>query len=55
VVVRALIVWCALLVLAIELLADYNVAAGRIWVLVLVTTMLAPLLTAYMRQLPGVQ
>jgi hypothetical protein len=30
-----------------RLLADYNVFRGRIWVLVVVTTALAPLLTAY--------
>ena len=28
-----------------ELLADYNVAAGRIWLLVLLTTLIAPALT----------
>ena len=38
-----------------ELLADYDILAGRIWVLVLVTTMLAPLLTAYTRHLGGVR
>jgi hypothetical protein len=30
-----------------ELLADYDILSGRIWVLVLVTTLLAPPLTAY--------
>ena len=34
-----------------ELLADYDVLSGRIWVLVLLTTTLAPLLTANMRHL----
>jgi hypothetical protein len=34
-----------------RLLADYNILRGRIWVLVLVTTTLAPLLTAYTRGL----
>ena len=29
-----------------KLLADYNVLAGRVWILVLVTTVFAPLLTA---------
>lgn len=29
-----------------QLLADYNVLAGRVWILVLVTTVFAPLLTA---------
>lgn len=33
------------------LLADYNVRAGRIWMLVLLTTALAPLLTARARLL----
>lgn len=31
------------------LLADYNIAAGRIWVLVLLTTFLAPLIAAQLR------
>ena len=34
-----------------ELLADYDILSGRIWVLVLVTTMLAPVLAAYTRHL----
>ena len=34
-----------------ELLADYNVVRGRIWVLVLVTTALAPLAAARVRGL----
>lgn len=34
-----------------ELLADYNVLAGRIWVIVLITTLLAPWLTASGRRL----
>lgn len=34
-----------------ELLADYNIAAGRIWVLVLLTTFLAPLLVARFRRI----
>ena len=33
-----------------ELLADYNIAAGRIWVLVLLTTFLAPLIVACVRK-----
>ena len=33
-----------------ELLADYNVAAGRIWVLVLLTTFLAPLIVVRLRR-----
>ena len=32
-----------------QLLADYNVMRGRIWVLVLVTTVTAPALAAYAR------
>jgi hypothetical protein len=32
-----------------ELLADYNLLAGRMWVLVLITTLLAPLLAARSR------
>jgi uncharacterized protein YneF (UPF0154 family) len=38
-----------------ELLADYDILAGRIWVSVLVTTTLAPLFTAYTRHLGGVR
>ena len=38
-----------------ELLADYDVLSGRIWVLVLVTTTLAPLLTASMRHVVDVR
>ena len=34
-----------------ELLADYNVFRGRIWVLVLVTTAIAPWLAAHSRRL----
>ena len=34
-----------------QLLADYNIVRGRIWVLVLVTTAVAPLLAAYARGL----
>lgn len=34
-----------------ELLADYNIARGRIWVLVLLTTFLAPPLVARARSL----
>ena len=34
-----------------ELLADYDVLSGRMWVIVLVTTTLAPLFTANMRHL----
>ncbi len=33
-----------------ELLADYNVTAGRIWFLVLLATSLAPLLTGHLRK-----
>jgi hypothetical protein len=36
-----------------ELLADYDVRRGKIWVLVLVVTLLAPLWTARMRGLTG--
>lgn len=36
-----------------RLLADYNVLRGRIWLLVLVTTGVAPLLSARARALPG--
>jgi hypothetical protein len=32
-----------------ELLADYNIVAGRVWILVLVTTLGAPLLTSRAR------
>jgi len=32
------------------LLADYNIAAGRIWVLVLLTTFLAPLIVVRLRR-----
>ena len=38
-----------------ELLADYDVLSGRMWVLVLVTTTLAPLLTANMRHVVDVR
>jgi hypothetical protein len=34
---RALLAWCGLL-------ADFNVAAGRLWVLVLASTLLTPVL-----------
>jgi len=34
------------------LLADYNVTRGRIWVLVLVTTLLAPVLVQVLRRPP---
>jgi hypothetical protein len=34
-----------------QLLADYNIFRGRIWVLVPVTTAIAPALAAYLRQL----
>lgn len=34
------------------LLADYNVARGRIWILVLVTTLLAPVLVRAWRRAP---
>ena len=33
-----------------ELMADYNVAAGRIWILVLLTTLFAPLLMGRARK-----
>ena len=36
-----------------DLLADYDVRRGRIWVVVLVVTLLAPLLTARVRGLVG--
>jgi hypothetical protein len=36
-----------------KLLADYNVLRGRIWVLVLVATVLAPLVAAYGRLFPS--
>jgi hypothetical protein len=36
-----------------RLTADYNVLAGRVWVLVLVTTALAPLLTFVARRGPA--
>lgn len=35
------------------LLADYNLFAGRIWILVLITTACAPLVTAWGRHLVG--
>jgi hypothetical protein len=38
-----------------ELLADYDILSGRMWILVLVTTTLAPLLTANMRHLVDVR
>jgi hypothetical protein len=61
---RALAVWL-LLTVAFEflaghylfghawdrLLADYNLAGGRIWVLVLATTMFAPLAARWLRRL----
>ena len=34
-----------------ELLADYNIAGGRIWILVLLTTLLAPLIVARLRRI----
>ena len=34
-----------------ELLADYNIAKGRIWILVLIATTLAPWITAKLRGL----
>ena len=34
-----------------EMLADYNVAAGRIWVLVLLATFLAPLIVVRLRRI----
>ena len=34
-----------------ELLGDYDVAAGRIWMLVLLTTLLAPLIVARVRRI----
>lgn len=34
-----------------ELLADYNIAAGRIWTLVLLVTFLAPLIVARVRRI----
>lgn len=38
-----------------ELLADYDILSGRMWVLVLVTTTLAPLLTANLRHVVDVR
>jgi hypothetical protein len=38
-----------------DLLADYDILSGRIWVLVLVTTLLAPPLTTYMRHVGSVR
>jgi hypothetical protein len=38
-----------------ELLADYDIMSGRIWVLVLVTTMLAPLLAQLTRHIGDVR
>jgi hypothetical protein len=35
-----------------QLLADYNIFRGRIWVLVLVTTAIAPWLAVHCRRLP---
>lgn len=37
-----------------ELFADYDVRRGRVWVLVLVVTALAPLAAACVRRVPGV-
>lgn len=34
-----------------ELLADYNIAAGRVWVLVLLTTFLAPVVAVRLRRM----
>ncbi len=34
-----------------ELLADYDITKGRIWILVLITTLMAPWITAKMRGL----
>jgi len=34
-----------------ELLADYNIAAGRVWVLVLLATFLAPLVATRLRRM----
>lgn len=31
-----------------KLLADYNIAAGRVWILVLLTTLLSPLICRYL-------
>jgi hypothetical protein len=36
-----------------ELLADYDLGRGRIWILVLIVTLVAPLWTARLRGLPG--
>ncbi|MBN2719690.1 MAG: hypothetical protein JXR72_01165 [Proteobacteria bacterium] len=36
-----------------KLLADYDIARGRVWPLVLVTTLLAPWITAVMRGMKG--
>jgi hypothetical protein len=36
-----------------RLLADYNVAQGRVWILVPITTAIAPWLAARLRHVPG--
>jgi hypothetical protein len=46
---KALVVWLLLLVVAV-LNADYDVFAGRIWVLVPIVTLFAPLVAARLRR-----
>ena len=36
-----------------RLLEDYNIARGRIWILVLITTLVSPRLCAVLKHLPG--
>jgi hypothetical protein len=50
---RALVIWVALLVVAVLNggFVDYNVLRGRIWVLVLMATAVAPYVTARARGL----
>jgi hypothetical protein len=59
VILRALAVWCLLLVLAVlnggapwaELLVDYDLSRGRIWIAVLIVTLFAPMWTTRLRGL----
>jgi hypothetical protein len=34
-----------------RLFADYNIASGRVWILVLITTYLAPMIAAWIRKI----
>ena len=36
-----------------ELLAEYNLLAGRIWIMVLIVTLMTPIITFTLRQNPG--